>query len=714
MCHEKRTEEMERHLPEPTGSSHNANLEAALRYAMLGWYVFPVQTPRHDGSCTCGNSGCSNIGKHPRTPHGFNDATIDPEQIRKWWTTRPEANIGVRTGPKSGLFALDVDLHSGGYESLDDLITSYGDLPDTLIAETGGGGKHYFFRHPDVPVRCSAGKLGSGLDVRGEGGYIIVAPSQHASGKGYVWELGSAPDEAELAEAPEWLLDELQGRGPELGEGSVGKTLLEGSRNESLTSLAGSMRRRGMSEEAIGAALQAENRLRCNPPLSEEEVQRIAHSVSRYAPAERQEQLDDYPEVPDHVFGLLPESIQRTLNCFSSKQQKTILLVARMAVDGACMPNVWTQMETAEYAPDVINFIIGPPASDKSIAVNYGKRIGMSVEQHLAGHAQEPVYPMQTRCLFLPGNTSASALIHGLQANGGSGCIVESESDVLNSATRQEWGEFKHLIRQAASHEDISINRVDGGRLWVANPRLSACITGTPDQCTRFLQSTENGLYSRINLFRISGVARPRSQRPSTRNAEREEIFEREQNLNLAMYQLLAVRSEKLLFELSPPQWERHDAMVEELFDLAQMEDDEYLRASALRAGISAIRFAMQFAVRRAFDRGVRLDVINCLVAEDGDVDAAIELTKVLVRHAFAFSRELAGGRKESPEKRMLELLPDTEYRRAEIVAAASRIGFKERSADTCHKRLLDRGSVVKVRHGVFRKKTESSIQTPE
>lgn len=123
-----------------------SKLGLALFYASLGWLVFPCWWIAH-GSCACGGrKGCS-PGKHPMTPGGLKSATTDPDQIRAWWGRCLDANIGIRTGPESGIWVLDVDGEKGSSD-LARLESKYGPLPETLVAETGGGGRHYFFAWP--------------------------------------------------------------------------------------------------------------------------------------------------------------------------------------------------------------------------------------------------------------------------------------------------------------------------------------------------------------------------------------------------------------------------------------------------------------------------------------------------------------------------------------------------------------------------------------
>src|SRR5262245_44021260 len=97
---------------------------AALGYARRGWPVLPLHTATPHG-CTCQQDPCTRAGKHPRTPHGLLEASLDPDQIRAWWRRWPAANIGIRTGSTSGLLALDLDRHHGGLDSLEALYRQY-------------------------------------------------------------------------------------------------------------------------------------------------------------------------------------------------------------------------------------------------------------------------------------------------------------------------------------------------------------------------------------------------------------------------------------------------------------------------------------------------------------------------------------------------------------------------------------------------------------
>jgi putative DNA primase/helicase len=166
--------------------------------------VFPLHTIGSDGACSCQRAGCPRPGKHPRTPHGVKDATTSKAQIKAWWTKWPDANIGIATGHRSGIFVLDVDGEIG-MASLQGLKAERGPLPKTLTVKTGKG-RHYYYRCNGAHVCCSVGQLGRRIDVRGDGGYVVGAGSVHVSGVIYRFVEGRGPDEVEVALAPKWLL----------------------------------------------------------------------------------------------------------------------------------------------------------------------------------------------------------------------------------------------------------------------------------------------------------------------------------------------------------------------------------------------------------------------------------------------------------------------------------------------------------------------------
>ena len=180
-----------------------------------------------------------------------------PDEIDTWWDRWPDANIGVATGKVSGLVVLDADGPSG-LASLKSLQTP----ATTWLSQTGRveGGWQQFFRHPggDVRIGNKAG-LKPGLDVRGDGGYVIVPPSVHASGRRYEWR--TAPTDLPLAPLPNPVLRLLLTAEPGNGHHpNPAGEIPQGQRNDHLYRLARAMLAKGLSPAAMVAALLEENR----------------------------------------------------------------------------------------------------------------------------------------------------------------------------------------------------------------------------------------------------------------------------------------------------------------------------------------------------------------------------------------------------------------------------------------------------------------------
>ena len=157
-------------------------LSAALDLATHGFAVFP----------------CVPKTKLPPWKGGFYKATTNPATVRRWWLACPDYNVAIRTGIASGVWVFDADGDAGA-TSLADLEAAHGPLPDTLISVTSNG-CHFWFRYT-CPIPCSADRVSRGLDVRGDGGYVLAPPSVHPDGAIYRW-MNSRP----LAVAPDWLI----------------------------------------------------------------------------------------------------------------------------------------------------------------------------------------------------------------------------------------------------------------------------------------------------------------------------------------------------------------------------------------------------------------------------------------------------------------------------------------------------------------------------
>ena len=245
-------------------------LDTALQYARRGWQVFPL------------------AGKipFPKT-HGHKDATCDEEEIKAFWEKYRNANIGIATGRRSGIFVVDIDTKMGkhGDESLSELEESHGSLPSTVECITASKGRHLYFRYPrNVEIYNSQSKLGEDIDVRGEGGYV-VAPGSIIDGNSYEWEASGHPDDVVIADAPEWLIqlanENSQNERFKLPVGIIP----HGQQDDTLFRLACSLRAQGLSKELIEIALQqALTKCQQDPdnPFTSKDIDRWIKSAFSY------------------------------------------------------------------------------------------------------------------------------------------------------------------------------------------------------------------------------------------------------------------------------------------------------------------------------------------------------------------------------------------------------------------------------------------------
>ena len=256
----------------------NELLEAALHYAEMGLAVFPLQER----------------GKEPITHNGFENASTEERQIRLWWKRNPNANIGIATGSMSGgLVAIDMDIDKekgkDGYRVFTNwCMQNYLVLPDSWLSITGRGGYHLLYRSL-FPVPSKIGWLDD-VDIRAEGAYIVAPPSVHPNGTKYEWE--QAPDEYELVTSEdidvEYVFNSVvasnyKDKSKPL---TIPEEIPEGQRDNFMFKLACKYQAMGMSDSAMLAALQEENKNRCKPPLTDKEIQKKVEQAQKYQKGE--------------------------------------------------------------------------------------------------------------------------------------------------------------------------------------------------------------------------------------------------------------------------------------------------------------------------------------------------------------------------------------------------------------------------------------------
>jgi hypothetical protein len=241
-------------------------IRTALALARKGLAVFP----------------CRPRDKRPATAHGLKDATNDATLIEDWWREEPQSNVAIATGAVSRVFVVDIDGLDAEVE-LRRLEAAHTALPPTVEAITARG-RHVYFKMPESPVHNSVSKIAPGIDVRGNGGYVLAPPSIHPSGRPYSWGVDSANA---FAPAPEWLLARLSAPASDAAAGTPAaewrelvKGVGEGARDCTAAKLAGYLLRRHIDPFVALELLQGWNATRCTPPLPGADIERVVASIS--------------------------------------------------------------------------------------------------------------------------------------------------------------------------------------------------------------------------------------------------------------------------------------------------------------------------------------------------------------------------------------------------------------------------------------------------
>ncbi|MFH0822209.1 MAG: bifunctional DNA primase/polymerase [Pseudomonadota bacterium] len=279
-------------------------------YAKGGLRVHPCHAPLQDGTCSCGEDCGNNRGKHPRLNAWQKLASNDEAQIREWWSQYRDANVGALIG-ESGYVVIDLDGETG-LESWKK-VKDERDTGKPWIARTGGGGWHLFYRLPEghSGFQNSTSKLGERIDVKCNGGYVILPPSRHKSGNEYQWVAGASPFEGEPDAIPDWLAEVLKTAEAQSKVVSLTKAennpvpfdgLPDGMRNEGMFAYAEKNKNLGMSKrQNLVLCLDANSRSK--PPKSDKEIETILDSVYRY-PLRK-------PQLTEEQIKILREAVPR-------------------------------------------------------------------------------------------------------------------------------------------------------------------------------------------------------------------------------------------------------------------------------------------------------------------------------------------------------------------------------------------------------------------
>lgn len=494
------------------------NLSLCLEYVRRGWPLIPLHYRLANGHCSCQSSSCRSIAKHPWTKSGLNDATLDEGQIRQWWQQRGSSNIGIVTGKCSGLFVLDIDPRHGGDQSLEQLKSEIPAIDNTLTVKTGGDGLHLYFALPEaVPIPKSRVNLLPGVDIRCHGGYVVAPGSMHASGKTYEWEDKKQP----LSILPSGLINlaahktkpygpkptrYTKSRQPSEVSSKNLKPFKEGSRNSSLTRLAGFLVHIGVKEPFLTESLRHFNESFCHPSLDLIEVDRIARGMSRYVPEpwpEPRPLISQYPSGPELDTAIIPQGFKpwiqdvaermgcppefvtaATIVSFSSTVGRQVSIYPKAYDNWLVIPNLW-------------GAVIAPPGSMKSPALSAGLAPLKAAAEELKGSLG-----------FITSDATLEKLLILMKSNPEGILLFRDELtgwlQTMNRSGRE--GEREFYLESWNGSNPYTMDRVARGRVHVDAMCLSVLGGIQPGNQRLQNDSNQDGLFQRFQILIQSGL----------------------------------------------------------------------------------------------------------------------------------------------------------------------------------------------------------------
>ncbi|MDC3276797.1 DUF3987 domain-containing protein [Flavobacteriaceae bacterium] len=430
---------------------------------------------------------------------------------------------------------------------------------------------------------------------------------------------------------------------------------------------------------------------------------------------------DKSPMIPEEVYENLPPTLKESCEVFSGRERDVYLTSALSVISGG-LSNIKGVYDNDIVSPNLYSFIIAPAASGKG-SMKYAKSLGdcyhnllqhQNVEEKMNYNKEVEIYNLKKKIakkeedivdlkkpekpkfktFFIAGNISSAMLNIVLESNNGGGCIIETETDTISNALKQDWGNYSHILRQGFHQETISeMRKTDLEYIIIEEPKFSLSITGTPDQVKGILSNTKNGLASRFMFYSFN--AKPEWRRTFTRN-----ISSSKQNQFLKFTQDLcdkfSSQSERE-FNITEEQGEIHFNTFKKILDEKYYsylgESDSLIK----RLGLIVYKIAMVLS-------GIRNDkpLMKC---EDRDFETAMKLTKVYLAHGLNVFQKINNRENKLPlnEERWMNKLPK-EFSSGEAISIAKKLGIKERTAYKKLRDYVENELLKKVKTGLYRK----------
>ncbi|MCB9054381.1 MAG: DUF3987 domain-containing protein [Chitinophagales bacterium] len=441
--------------------------------------------------------------------------------------------------------------------------------------------------------------------------------------------------------------------------------------------------------------------------------------------------LKNTPAIPDSIYQQMPELLQQGAMVFTDQRERDVFLTGALAILSGCLPGVKGVYAGNEVFPNLFSFAIAPAASGKgalkfakmladeyhSFVLKASREAEMQYNQQMSEHKQKlhskkktdtsmeelPVKPA-FKVLYIPANTSYAKILWHLEQNEGTGIICETEADTLGNVFKQEWGSYSDMLRKSFHHERLSSSRKGNNEFTEVNaPSLSIALSGTPNQVTGLIASSEDGLFSRFIFYAFKVEQQWKDVSPTANNINLTEHFK---NLSLTVFKMvLFLQREETIVELSASQWQQLNQSCKAWLNEVTMFTAEEAASIVKRLGLIMYRMAMLFTALRKFENG---EVATILICTDEDFNTALHLAEIYLQHSILMFNNLPKQGETTQfktgdgKRRFFDSLP-LEFTRQQAVEAGKLFTLSARTVDDLLHNATGK-ALEKLKAGLYRK----------
>jgi hypothetical protein len=475
-------------------------------------------------------------------------------------------------------------------------------------------------------------------------------------------------------------------------------------------------------------------------------IDRSYNNLKKVEPINQDAQVDDdeadnSPLIPMDVIDRLPDVIQRIAKMHSVPRERDVFVVGALTILSGCLGDTKGIYDGRFIYPNLYSFIIAPASSGKGV-LSTARDLGNDLHQKMSDKSEaekkEYLLAMELykeakrkgekdlkkpekppfKMLYAQGNSSSAVLYEQLNDCKGRCIFCETEADTINICMKNDWGNYSDLMRRAYHHEPVGLRRkTDDLIINVECPRLSMGLSGTVSQVQQFIQSVENGLFSRFIFYRFNAARIWRDVSPANGKAQLPEVVKAASKKVTGMEEFLSLYPSD--FDLTVLQWEKLNNRFADMLKEISCFVTEDASATVMRLGTVTYRLAMILTAINKFEGKVK---DRKLVCSDEHFDMSLSLMDVFLQHALIMYKELPSSDSGTNSlagklKRFYDLLPLLFDRKTAIeVIEKSSLNISDNTVDKYLKRLLNYSYLVKTEYNEYRKlaaENGSAVEQP-